>query len=267
MTANRSKQPPSDDELRAAWQLLRGGSSGPQAAAPVNADAVVPQPPPEPADIAAVLNGTLSEDDMVRDLDRALMRGAADEVAMLHALRSAAHDTLQTGHRPTPSADSRTTARADSRADLRTPGASGKAGTDAQPTNRWWIMPLAAALMLAVGIPMWNSRQAETGNEAAQTRGAASTVPLPVAPAEGAQVLSDTLRLVWRPVPLAASYMAEVMDADGQRVVSVATADTTVLVTIANPGDRRRVASWWVTARMADGQTRRSDLRSLNANR
>lgn len=259
MTANRSKQPPSDDELRAAWQLLRGGASSSQAAGPVSADAVVPQPPPEPADIAAVLNGTLSEDDMVRDLDRALMRGAADEVAMLHALRSAAHDTLQSGNKATPSAERRT--------DLRTPGASGKAGAGVPSTNRWWILPLAAALMLAVGIPVWNSRQSPATGEAAQTRGAASNVPLPVAPAVGAQVTLDTLRLTWHPVPSAASYMAEVMDADGQRVVSVATADTTALVTIASASDRQRVAGWWVTARMADGQTTRSELRSLNANR
>jgi hypothetical protein len=259
MTANRSKQPPTDDELSAAWQRLRGGASSPQAAGPLSADAVVPQPPPEPADIAAVLNGTLSEDDMVRDLDRALLRGAADDVAMLYALRSAAHDTLQSGSKATPAGERR--------ADQRTPGASGKAGADTRPTNRWWIMPLAAALVLAVGIPVWNSRNSTADNEAAETRGAASSVPLPVSPAEGAPVTLDTLRLVWRPVPLAASYMAEVMDADGQRVVSVATADTTALVTIANASDRLRVAGWWVTARMADGQTTRSDLRSLNANR
>lgn len=259
MTANRSKRPATDDELRAAWQLLRGGASSPKAVGPLSADAVVPQPPPEPADIAAVLNGTLSEDDMVRDLDRALLRGAADDVAMLHALRSAAHDTLQSASKATPAGERR--------ADLRTPGASGKAGADALPSNRWWIMLLAAALVLAVGIPAWNSRQSTDDNEAAETQGAASSVPLPVSPAEGAQVTLDTLRLIWRPVPLAASYMAEVMDADGQRVVSVATADTTALVTIANAGDRQRVAGWWVTARMADGQTTRSDLRSLNANR
>lgn len=259
MTANRKKQPPSDDELRAAWQLLRGGASGPQAAGPLGADAVVPQPPPEPADIAAVLNGTLSEDDMVRDLDRALLRGAADDVAMLYALRSAAHDTLQSGSKATPAGERR--------ADQRTPGASGKAGADTRPPNRLWIMPLAAALVLAIGIPLWNSRQSTAENDAAETRGTATNVPVPVAPAEGAPVTLDTLRLSWRPVPSAASYMAEVMDADGQRVVSVATADTTALVTIANVSDRQRVAGWWITVRMADGQTIRSELRALNANR
>ncbi len=264
MTANRSKQPPSDEELRAAWQLLRGGASSPQAAGtqaagPISADAMVPQPPPEPADIAAVLNGTLSEDDMVRDLDRALLRGAADDVAMLHALRRAAHDTMQTGNKATPSGERR--------ADLRTPGAPGKAGADTQPPKRWWIMPLAATLLLAVGIPVWNSRQSEADSRAPQTRGAASSVPLPVAPAEGARVALDTLRLIWRPVPSAVSYMVEVMDADGQRLVSVVTAETTALVTIASESERQRVAGWWVTARMADGQAIRSELRSLNANR
>lgn len=128
-------------------------------------------------------------------------------------------------------------------------------------------MPLAAAVMLAVGIPMWNNRQSPADNEAEQTRGTSPDVPQPVTPIEGAQVTLDTLRLAWRRVPSAASYMAEVMDADGQRVVSVATADTTALVTIANTSDRQRVAGWWVTARMADGQTTRSELRSLNANR
>jgi hypothetical protein len=130
-----------------------------------------------------------------------------------------------------------------------------------------WMLPLAAALMLAVGIPVWKSQQPEAAGDGGQSRGAASNVPLPVAPSAGAPVTLDTLRLVWRAVPSAASYMAEVMDADGQRVVSVATADTTALVTIANASDRQRVAGWWVTARMADGQTTRSDLQSLNANR
>lgn len=260
MTANRSKQPPSDDELRAAWQLLRDGKPDALAADPLKADAVVMQPPPEPADIAAALNGTLSDDDLVRELDRALLRGAADEVAMLHALRSAAHDTLQSGQKSTPSTDKR--------ADLRTPPRdSGKTATSSQPASRLLVLPMAAALLLAVGIPVWNSRQRTAISDTAQTRGATSTVPIPVAPEQGAGVTLDTLRLTWRPVPSAASYMAEVMDADGQRVVSVATADTTALVTIANISDRQRVAGWWVTARMADGQTTRSELRSLNANR
>ncbi len=249
---DKSKHPPTDDELRAAWQLLRAGDSAPQ-----SADAAMPLPAPEPSDIAAALNGTLSEDDLVRELDRALRRGAADDVALLHGLRSAAHETLADGKRESMRETPRETARNG------TPRSGGEPAI--APGMQRWMLPLAATLAVAVGVSVWKQSNRPDVNEGPVTRGAVADTPQLVAPAVGAVVAADTLRLTWRPVQGAASYSAELFDSGGQRIVSLSTADTSVLVTLANPADRERAAGWWITAQMADGRTPRSDLRPLNS--
>jgi len=253
---DRAKHPPTDDELRAAWQLLRAGDSAPQ-----SADARIPLPMPEPSDIAAALNGTLSDDDLVRELDRALLRGAADEVALLHGLRSAAHDTLANGKREA----LRETSRETTGESVRQPSRRSGSEPVIAPGMPRWMLPLAATLAVVVGVSVWKQSNRPDVTEGPVTRGAVADTPQLVAPAVGAVVAADTLRLTWRPVQGATSYSAELFDNGGQRIVSLSTADTSVLVTLANAADRERAAGWWITANMADGRTARSDLRPLNA--
>jgi hypothetical protein len=124
-----------------------------------------------------------------------------------------------------------------------------------------WL-PIAASLVIATGVlGLW--RTLGTGTEE-PLRGLDPTVQL-IAPAGGAAIEPGTV-FVWHPVENASDYRLEVMDEEGNSLVSVLTIDTTYLMPVSHPpapGIRYR---WWVVARLHDGTELRAEART-NAGR
>lgn len=76
-------------------------------------------------------------------------------------------------------------------------------------------------------------------------------------------VIDVSTRFTWRAVSGAARYDVEVLRADGALLASATTADTSATLAFAAPLTPGERLSWWVTATLADGTTRRSAPTSL----
>lgn len=118
---------------------------------------------------------------------------------------------------------------------------------------RWRPWALAASILFVVasGIRWLGS---DTSDEPMRSSDAAFTVILPD---EGTAVDTSTV-FAWRPVPDASRYLVEVVREDGTAVATVTTADTTAIFRPSAPLLSGERLSWWVTATLADGTTRRS---------
>ncbi len=209
-----------DDELRSAYAALRRERAQRPTAAQPAIDAM-----------RAALDGELPAQERERVLEEAITSGASAQLALLQAAQVAASGALPT---------------------------SATVGT-ARSSRRWWSLAAAAALVLAVGVPL-----ATRSPNDAVTRfrsGAASGAPQLIAPASGA-VLSAAQRFVWSAVPASTSYTLELLDANGRTVTQLVASDTTVMLgpTVTDV-DRARTTGWWVTVATVDGRRTRSELR------
>lgn len=120
---------------------------------------------------------------------------------------------------------------------------------------RSWGRPLAlaAAAILVVTLGV---RNLSPGASDDPFRGGDSAVVLLSAVPEGA-----TWRFTWRAVPDAVAYDLEVMEPSGEVVASATTTDST-LATALGPSARNAL-SWYLTARLADGQVLRSAVQAM----
>ncbi len=151
------------------------------------------------------------------------------------------------------------------RAVVKTGESEGEAtGAQSARSPRWRSVPLLAAAAVAVlllgGTLLWWTVLAERSGPDV-IRGAGAEVVL-VAPA-GEVPVGEPVTLVWRAVAGAVGYTAEVLDADGELIVSLPSSDTVVAVPATaalEPGVRYR---WWVLARLADGSQRRSGFQDF----
>lgn len=228
----------SDDVLRQAWRDLRAAE-----AASTSRNDGTPPSPPAPEDIANALSGQLSDEEMVHTLDDALRHGAADDVALLYALRSAARDAVP--EQPVQDAVIGPVVPI-SGARRRVPA---------------WTWALAASLVLALGIPLWLRTRDVTPVDDMRGRVSASTpVLMTPAPAAGVQ---DSMRFTWTRVTGARSYVVEWLDTTGQPVQTLSTVDTSVVLTLSDAEAGARVTAWWVTARFDNAPDARSALRPL----
>lgn len=224
-----------EDELRRAYSALRRRQQEPATGASTTR--------PSPEALASALSGELEPGERVRILDSALSAGAADEVALVHALRTAALSA--TGHTQSPS----TTRR----------GVLGR---------RWPILA-AAAVVAAVIVPL---AQNSTGSRSASReesirfRDGAQVAPLQlVAPAGGAPLPADG-RFTWHSLPGAQRYLFEALDSNGSTVTSLTTADSLAVLSDSVSADARaRIAGWWVIATLSTGAVLRSELRLVAA--
>jgi hypothetical protein len=146
------------------------------------------------------------------------------------------------------------------------------AGAARAPAARPWSsggwrraapLALAASVLLAVGVGVWQQVGGRAGPEV--ERGAPDSVTL-LAPAAGTAA-GATVRFVWHSVPGARRYDLEVMDAGGAVVYATTTADTVVTV---RDTARLRPATdyrWWVRATDDAGAQRASAVRRLRVRR
>jgi len=131
-------------------------------------------------------------------------------------------------------------------------------------TRRWWPFAAAAALVLAVGVPI--ATRAPDDPEPIRFRaGATAAAPRLIAPASGAALVAGQ-RFVWSAVPGATRYTLELLDAKGETVAVVVSKDTTaVMAASVSDADRARTTGWWVTVAVGDGRRERSELRLTRA--
>lgn len=143
-----------------------------------------------------------------------------------------------------------------------------QAGVVSAPARRSWAnrgwrqvapLALAASVLLAVGVGVWQRVGRHEGPEV--ERGVPDAVTL-VAPAADATA-SAPVSFVWRAVPGARRYQLEVLDAGGTPVYALSTGDTVVTLP-----DMRRLARgaeyrWWVRASDDAGFQRASPMRRL----
>lgn len=214
-----------DEELRNAYAALRR-----ERAQRSTAD----QPTTE--SIRQALDGELTEQERERVLAQAISSGASIQLALLQAAHVASSGALPN-----------TTSRA------------AMSGGTARSTRRWWPLAAAAALVLAVGVPLATRTPSD---DAIRFRsGAVGGAPQLIAPASGA-ALSTAQRFVWNAVPGGTSYTLELLDANGRTVTQLVVNDTTaVLGAAVSDVDRARATGWWVTAVTSDGRRTRSELR------
>jgi len=120
---------------------------------------------------------------------------------------------------------------------------------------------LAASAVLAVSLVVGRDRGGDgTGDETMRGTSSAITVHTP---RDGEIGAGDSLALAWQPVPGAARYVVEVLDANGRAAIADTTSDTVHVVR-----DIRRLSPesdyrWWVRAPAADGTQRASALLRL----
>lgn len=209
-----------DDELRSAYAALRRARAQRPATEQPTTDAM-----------RAALDGELPEQERERVLAQALSSGASAQLALLQAAHVAASGAL-------PSSSTVGAARA---------------------SLRWWPLAAAAALVLAIGVPV--ATRTPSDEEPRFRAAAASAAPQLIAPASGAR-LSAAQRFVWSAVPGSTSYTLELLDANGRPVAQLVARDTTVrLGPSVTEADRARTTGWWVTVVTSDGRRTRSELR------
>ena len=210
-----------EDELRRSYAALRRE----RAQRPVSER-------PSAETIRQALDGELSDAARETVLDQALASGASAELAMLQAAQGAA----------------RVASRVESRSASPT------------TTRRWWPVAAAAALVLAVGVPIATRAPNDSDPLRFRSGANAATAQL-MTPASGA-VLVANQRFVWSAVPHATRYTLELLDANGATVAEMVTMDTTAALTASiAEADRARITGWWVTATTLDGRRARSELR------
>ena len=214
-----------EDELRRSYAALRRE----RAQRPVSER-------PSAETIRQALDGELSDAARETVLDQALASGASAELAMLQAAQGAA--------------------RVESRVE--------SPSTAPTTTRRWWPFAAAAALVLAVGVPIATRAPNDPDPLRFRSGANAATAQL-MTPASGA-VLVANQRFVWSAVPHATRYTLELLDANGATVAEMVTMDTTAALTASiAEADRARITGWWVTATTLDGRRARSELRLTRA--
>ncbi len=262
-----------DDALRRAYAALRTR----RAAQPLDR-----RPALERLDdvLDADRSDRLSDDAREQALDDALASGAADELALLYAVRTAA-STAAGG--ATITAASTDAAGAASQ----TTSTRGLHLTQGRPRFRRGPWAIAAGLVMAVGLPWALSRDRaatatgegstpDSANAGATFRAAAlpsagPTLLAPAAVATGTSSPNDALVWRWSSVAGADRYTIEWLDAAGAVVTRVETTDTVFVLAATDrsaTGEAVRAASrraeaWWVSARLSDGTQVRSELRLL----
>ncbi len=227
-----------DDELTRAYDALRRQRQARPAVAPPSLDA-----------LQSLAENQTAASEREALLERVLESGASDELALLHSIASG------------------TTATATAVSDARTSNARHGSGTPSW--TRWWPAAAAAAVVLAVGLPMvrrGGNAPVPATAEQPRFRGAESTgAPTLLAPANEAVLPADQ-RFVWSSVTDATQYEIELVDADGQLVLAFTATDTTAPLPVgSSDAQRARARGWTVSARLRDGGVQRSALRLLRA--
>lgn len=128
--------------------------------------------------------------------------------------------------------------------------------------GRFALRPLAVAatiiLILGAGalwLTMWDAADPDA------LRGPESAVTL-VAP-EPDQLLAGTPTFVWHEVDGALEYELELLDRAGNLLFASTTRDTVLRLPASASLDAGGLYSWWVRARLPDGEFLRSELRPL----
>ena len=131
-----------------------------------------------------------------------------------------------------------------------------------QPTARRALprwLPVAASIVMTVGVlAVWRASVRPVGDE--PLRGGATVVEL-LRPAVGDAIEPGTL-FSWHPVASASDYLLDVIDEEGNSLLSASTIDTTYLMPadlMLAPGMEYR---WWVVARLLDGTEVRAEPRT-----
>jgi hypothetical protein len=122
---------------------------------------------------------------------------------------------------------------------------------------RGWALAATVLIVVISGIRWFGTSASEE-----PLRSSESTVTV-VQPREGAAVEGSTI-FMWRAVAGASRYLVEVIREDGTLTASTTTADTSATLALTPLTPRERL-SWWVTATLSDGTTRRSAAASLRA--
>ncbi|TFH64489.1 MAG: hypothetical protein E4G90_07985 [Gemmatimonadales bacterium] len=135
---------------------------------------------------------------------------------------------------------------------------------DARPVQKLQVRPWMAAAASAViffgaGYGVWRGARGEGD---AVLRGPESSVDL-MSPAAGA-VGPGEVGFQWRPIEDAFEYIFEILDQEGQSLLSQATADTSLLLDLGEHPELAGGLSWWVRARLKDGTERSSEVRRLD---
>ncbi len=135
-------------------------------------------------------------------------------------------------------------------------------GARRQPAGAgsWRRWALAASL---VGVTALGVRYAvrDPGPDPLRSSGDAVDV---VSPARAALFDSSTT-FTWRSVVDASSYQLDVVREDGTTVATATTRDTAIVVVPSVPLVSGEMLSWWITATLSDGTTRRSVPAALRA--
>jgi len=119
-------------------------------------------------------------------------------------------------------------------------------------------LALAASAVLAVSLVVGRNRGSDDPlGEPTRGDDAALTV---LTPRDVELAPADSLALAWRPLPGAAHYVVEVLDADGRAALADTTSDTTHVVRELGRLVPGRDYRWWVRAPSADGNQRASAL-------
>jgi hypothetical protein len=128
-----------------------------------------------------------------------------------------------------------------------------------RPVAQSWRRWAMAATLLVVVISGVRLLGGGSNDEPMRSPNAAVTIVEPGA--EG--VIEASTRFTWRAVTGATRYDVEVLRADGSLLASATTPDTSATLAFAAPLTPGVRVSWWVTATLADGTTRRSAPTSL----
>lgn len=236
-----------DDELQRAWAAAKRQ----RASQPVDAR-------PSPEVLQALVDGRVESDARELLLDQTLASGAADDLALLHAVTAAAKTAADT---TTSSARRSITPNSTSWGFLITPA----------NTVRWWPVAVAAALVVMIGVPASRLLRDATNRDvplsdtssAERFRGgqSATSIPRLVAPAPDAPVVAGQ-HFQWTRLGANDRYTLELIDAAGDVVTRVQTADTVAVLPDSLPANRlERAQGWWVIATDSSGVQRRSALR------
>lgn len=134
-----------------------------------------------------------------------------------------------------------------------------RAAAPAARRPQWrWLIAASVLVAVAAGTIVLRPRTAGSGLMRGGQGAAGLTVALlPPATAGGSSMLR------WHAVPNVVSYIVEMVDAQGTVVASDTTRDTSYVVPASAIGRATRY-EWWVRARLADGSTIRSPLRSFS---
>jgi hypothetical protein len=187
--------------------------------------------PPSLETVQSLVDGSTPASDREALIEQLLHSGASDELALLHGVAPTVPATV----RPAAVSPRRT-------------------------LTTWWPTAVAATLVVAVGIPVALRGRGDPA-EPRYREGAAASTPTLIAPV-GDMPGSLAQPFVWHRVTNAEQYTLELVDAEGQVLATVTTADTSAAMpATADPQRTLRARGWWVGARFRDGRVVRSELR------